>query len=133
MSASEESRVKKLSPTMRTAYKVLKCATKELLSGGCTEEEVAETMSRLSPQSNGYKREEDYVTIDKGMQMLGMNQNRVGFCELMKRNGIVNEKFNSVHIGYNRQKILSLKHKQEEEYQIRLAKIEQKKKKEKNI
>ena len=54
------------------------------------------------------------------MKMLGLGQNRVRFCALMRENGIVNEKFNTVPIGYNRRKILALKHREEESYQKRL-------------
>ena len=130
MSPKTEEKIKALSPTMRTAYKMLRCAARELLNGKCSEEEVADTLCKLSPSTHGYKREEDYATIDEGLRILGMGQNRVGFCNLMKENGIVNERFNSVPIGYNKNKILAVKHKQEESYQKRLASLREKKKKE---
>lgn len=117
-----------LSPCMRASCKLLANAIEQILAGECTEEEIAETIASLNPESKGYKREEDYVTVDKGMKILGMGQNRTAFCNLMRKNSIVNEKFNTVPIGYNRQKILALKHKTEDEYQKRLDKMKRKNK-----
>lgn len=115
-----DERIKGLSPSFRVCCRMLANAIEQILSGECTEDEIADVMTSLSPETKGYKREEDYVTIDKGMKMLGLGQNRVRFCALMRENGIVNEKFNTVPIGYNRRKILALKHKEEESYQKRL-------------
>lgn len=133
MDANDVAKFNALSPTKRTAFKILKSAARDLLNGECSDEEIADTMSKLSPTSNGFKREEDYVTVDEGMRMLGMGQNRVAFCNLMRKNGIVNEKFKNVSIGYRRDKILSLLHKSEDQYQQRLAKNRRKKKKERQF
>lgn len=103
-----------LSPILSVAYKLLTQATKQILEGECNEEEIAEVLVSLSPETRGYKKPDDYVTIDKGMKLLGMGQNRVGFCNLMKKHHIVNEKFNTVHIGYKKQKIIALKHKRDD-------------------
>lgn len=115
MDVNSEEQVNNLSPTKKVAYKLLIQATKDLIMGKCTDEEIAGTMSNFTAQSNAYRKEEDYVTIDKGMQILGMGKNRNDFCRLMKENGIVNEKFNTVHIGYNRHKIEALKYKKQSE------------------
>ena len=115
-----DERIKGLSPSFRVCCRMLANAIEQILSGECTEDEIADVITSLNPETKGYKREEDYVTIDKGMKMLGLGQNRVRFCALMRENGIVNEKFNTVPIGYNRRKILALKHKEEESYQKRL-------------
>ena len=115
-----DERIKGLSPSFRVCSRMLANAIEQILSGECTEDEIADVITSLNPETKGYKREEDYVTIDKGMKMLGLGQNRVRFCALMRENGIVNEKFNTVPIGYNRRKILALKHKEEESYQKRL-------------
>lgn len=115
-----DERIKGLSPSFRVCCRMLANAIEQILSGECTEDEIADVITSLNPETKGYKREEDYVTIDKGMKMLGLGQNRVRFCALMRENGIVNEKFNTVPIGYNRRKILALKHREEESYQKRL-------------
>lgn len=115
-----DERIKGLSPSFRVCCRMLANAIEQILSGECTEDEIADVITSLNPETKGYKREEDYVTIDKGMKMLGPGQNRVRFCALMRENGIVNEKFNTVPIGYNRRKILALKHREEESYQKRL-------------
>lgn len=114
-------------PIIRAAYRMLKSATRQLLYGECSEDEIAETLSTISKMESGYKREDDYVTIDEGMRILGFGQNRVGFCNLMKQHGIVNEKFNNVKIGYNKHKILALKSQMNDDYQKRRAKLDRKK------
>lgn len=124
----EKEKIKKLSPIHRVAYKVLKDAMNDLLNGECDEQDIADTLTTINPQTKGYKREDDYVTIDKGMKILGMGNNRVAFCNLMKKNHILNEKFNTIKIGFNRQKILSLKYDNESDYQERIAKLDKKKK-----
>lgn len=115
-----DERIKDLPPSFRACCRMLANAIEQILSGECTEDEIADVITSLNPEARGYKREDDYVTIDRGMKMLGMGQNRVRFCALMRENGIVNEKFNTVPIGYNRRKILALKHKDEDSYQKRL-------------
>ena len=111
----EDERVRRLSPSGRALWKMLRGAMEQLLSGECSEDEIADTMSRLSPGSHGFKREDDYVTIDEGLRILHFGRNRAGFCSLMKRHGIVSETFNNTKIGYNRHKIVALKHRLEEE------------------
>lgn len=105
----EDERVSRLSPAGRALWRLLRAAMEQLLAGECSEEEIADTASRLSPESHGLKREDDYVTIDEGMRILHFGHNRVGFCNLMKKHGIVNETFNNVKIGYNRHRIVALK------------------------
>lgn len=118
-----DERIKGLSPSFRVCCKMLADAIEQILSGECTEDEIADVVTSLNPETRGYKREEDYVTIDKGMKIMGMGQNRVRSCALMRENGIVNEKFNTVPIGYNRRKILALKHREEEAYQKRIDRM----------
>lgn len=111
----EDERVERLSPSGRALWKALRSAMEQLVSGECSEDEIADTMSRLSPESNGFKREDDYVTIDEGMRILHFGRNRAGFCNLMKKYGIPNETFNNVKIGYNRHRLVALKHRLDEE------------------
>lgn len=110
------------SPLLKAAYSNLKTAIIELATGKCDAGVVAGTLSSLSPQTNGYKREDEYLTVDEAMRILGMGQNRVGFYEKMKKYRIENEMFNNVHIGFNRDKILAVKAREEEAYQKRRAK-----------
>lgn len=111
----EDERVERLSPSGRALWKALRSAMEQLVSGECSEDEIADTMTRLSPESNGFKREDDYVTIDEGMRILHFGRNRAGFCNLMKKYGIPNETFNNVKIGYNRHRLVALKHRLDEE------------------
>ena len=109
----EDERVSRLSPSGRALLRLLTGIIEQLLSGECSEDDICDTMSRFSPDRNGFKREDDYVTVDEGMRILHMGKNRNTFCELMRKNGIRNETFNKVKIGYNRHKIEALKHRME--------------------
>lgn len=119
-------KLKDLSPMNIVAFKTLKNAMNQLLTGQCSEDEIAYTMSKLSPENNGYYNPEDYVSVDEGMRILGFGSNRVGFTAFMKKNNIKCEYFNGRSIGYNRNKIAVLKTKIESEYQERRAKQERK-------
>ena len=129
----EDERVERLSPSGRALWKALRGAMEQLLSGGCSEDEIADTMSRLSPESNGFKREDDYVTIDEGMRILHFGRNRAGFCNLMKKYGIPNETFNNVKIGYNRHRLVALKHRLDDECRMRKEREELRRRRMKEI
>lgn len=112
-------RVDNMSASARALWKMLKNAMDQLVSGECSEEEIDDTIRRLNPDMKGYRCEDDYVTIDEGMKILHFGTNRVGFCKLMRKYGIRNETFNNVKIGYNRNKIIALKHKLDDEIRER--------------
>ena len=109
----------KLSAAGRVLLKMLRNAIDQLVSGECSDEEINDAIRRLHPDMKGYKCEDDYVTIDEGMRILHFGKNRAGFCKLMKKNGIYNETFNNVKIGYNRNRIIALKHKLDEDFRKR--------------
>ena len=129
----EDDRINRLSPSGRALWKALRSAMEQLVSGECSEDEIADTMSRLSPDSNGFKREDDYVTIDEGMRILHFGRNRAGFCNLMKKYGIPNETFNNVKIGYNRHRLVALKHRLDEECRMRKESRELRQRRKKEI
>jgi hypothetical protein len=114
------------SPLIQVAYNTMKQAIFQLASGECNEGVVGGTLSSLSPQTNGYVREDEYVTVDEAMRILHMGQNRIGFYEKMKKHKIDNEMFNNVHIGFSRAKILALKAKEDEEWRKRRARQQRK-------
>lgn len=129
----EDDRINRLSPSGRALWKALRSAMEQLVSGECSEDEIADTMSRLSPDSNGFKREDDYVTIDEGMRILHFGRNRAGFCNLMKKYGIPNETFNNVKIGYNRHRLVALKHRLDDECRMRKEREELRRRRMKEI
>lgn len=96
-------------PTMREAIRVLKFVIKDIKSGKCTDEEIAETMVRFHPCSNKeYFRREDYCNADKAMKILGI-KSRNQFFELMKTSGIENHKNEFKDMGFLKKDIEKLK------------------------
>lgn len=94
----------------------------DLLSNDCDEEDIAYSVNSLTKINSEYIREEDYLSYDKAMALLHFGNNRVAFCELMKRHNIKNRKFNNCYIGFPKSKILALASDMKEE----LAKKEKK-------
>lgn len=115
----DDERINRLTPSGRALVKTLLDIVEQILSGKCDEEEIEDVSRRVNPDMKDYKCEDDYVTIDEGMKILRFGNNRAGFCNLMRKNGIPNETFNNVKIGYNRTKIIALKHRLDEEYMRR--------------
>lgn len=111
----EDERFKSLPPSGRALVKTLLDIVEQILSGRCDEEEIEDVSRRVNPDMKGYKCEDDYVTIDEGMRIMHYNRNRNGFCNLMKKYGIPNETFNNIKIGYNRNRLIVLKHKLDED------------------
>lgn len=111
----EDERFKNLPPSGRALVKTLLDIVEQILSGRCDEEEIENVSRRVNPDMKGYKCEDDYVTIDEGMRIMHYNRNRNGFCNLMKKYGIPNETFNNIKIGYNRNRLIALKHKLDED------------------
>ena len=71
--------------------------------------EIADLMVLASSERLGYIREEDYVTADEGMKILGVGKNRAQFFALIKQYGIEANTFNNVKIGYKRNDIIKLR------------------------
>ena len=66
-------------------------------------------MVLASSERLGYIREEDYVTADEGMKILGVGKNRAQFFALIKQYGIEANTFNNVKNGYKRNDINKLR------------------------
>lgn len=130
LSERDNEKFNKLSPMMKVFGKTLLNGIDRLINGECSEEEIAQTSAMIGNMGTNYKCPEDYLTVDKAMKILGFGQNRQGCINLLKKNGIPNEKFNNVPIGYNRTKVLALKAKIDDEIRKRQLKQEQKKKRE---
>lgn len=85
---------------MREAIRVLKLVIKDIKEGRCTDEEIAETLTKFHPKSNSeYFRKEDYCNAEEAMKLLGI-RSRNQFFELMKTHGIKNHRNDFKDMGY---------------------------------
>ena len=102
-------KLNKQSPTMKYAIKLLQQVIKDIKSGECNEQELAEALVRFNPETNGYFKEEDFVNYDEvgNLLHLGWNRNRIN--ELWKINNIKNYKVNNRCIGFPKKDILRLR------------------------
>ena len=73
----EDERFKSLPPSGRALVKTLLDIVEQILSGRCDEEEIEDVSRRVNPDMKGYKCEDDYVTIDEGMRIMHYNRNRL--------------------------------------------------------
>lgn len=94
----------KLSPIKRTALALID-RLKEQVLNDCDEQEIVNTMAKFNPESNGYFKQDDFVTADKAMRMLHLGQNRNKFFELTKEYGIENHKISNQNVGFLRKDI----------------------------
>lgn len=84
-------------------------------SGECGEDEITRGLARSCPKRFGYFRETDYLTADESMRVLGLNQNRNKFFELIKIHKIKAQTFKGLKIGYYADDIYELKETLREE------------------
>lgn len=94
----------KLSPIKRAAIALID-RLKEQVLNDCDEQEIVNTMAKFNPESNGYFKQDDFVTADKAMRMLHLGQNRNKFFELTKEYGIENHKISNQNVGFLRKDI----------------------------
>lgn len=105
----------KLSPTMRYAIVILKNAIKDILCGNCSEEEVADIISKVNPERHGMINPSDYINYDDALKLLPFGYNRNKLNALAKKYGIENKRVNNMPIGFNRKDIELLVKKVKEE------------------
>lgn len=65
-------------------------------------------MAKFHPETNGYFKQDDFVTADKAMRMLHLGQNRNKFFQLTKEYGIENHKISNQNVGFLRKDIEQL-------------------------
>jgi hypothetical protein len=97
----------KLSPIQRTALALLDSLKKQVMTD-CSEEEIVKSMAKFHPETNGYFKQDDFVTADKAMRMLHLGQNRNKFFQLTKEYGIENHKISNQNVGFLRKDIEQL-------------------------
>jgi hypothetical protein len=117
----------KLSPIKRAALAILD-KLKEQVLNDCDEQEIVNTMAKFNPETNGYFKQNDFVTADKAMRMLHLGQNRNKFFELTKEYGIENHKISNQNVGFLRKDIERLSELLSEDVEKRKFKRNQKEK-----
>lgn len=117
----------KLSPIKRAALAILD-KLKEQVLNDCDEQEIVNTMAKFNPETNGYFKQDDFVTADKAMRMLHLGQNRNKFFELTKEYGIENHKISNQNVGFLRKEIERLSELLSEDVEKRKFKRNQKEK-----
>lgn len=117
----------KLSPIKRAALAILD-KLKEQVLNDCDEQEIVSTMAKFNPETNGYFKQDDFVTADKAMRMLHLGQNRNKFFELTKEYGIENHKISNQNVEFLRKDIERLSELLSEDVENRKFKRNQKEK-----
>lgn len=117
----------KLSPIKRAALAIID-KLKEQVLNDCDEQEIVNTMAKFNPETNGYFKQDDFVTADKAMRMLHLGQNRNKFFELTKEYGIENHKISNQNVGFLRKDIERLSELLSEDVEKRKFKRNQKEK-----
>jgi hypothetical protein len=117
----------KLSPIKRAALAILD-KLKEQVLNDCDEQEIVNAMAKFNPETNGYFKQDDFVTADKAMRMLHLGQNRNKFFELTKEYGIENHKISNQNVGFLRKDIERLSELLSEDIEKRKFKRNQKEK-----
>ena len=97
----------KLSPIKRTALAIIDTVRVKIMTD-CSEEEIVKSMAKFHPETNGYFKQDDFVTADKAMRMLHLGQNRNKFFQLTKEYGIENHKISNQNVGFLRKDIEQL-------------------------
>lgn len=89
--------------------RTLRFWAKQVKTGSCTDEEIGDALALASPERLGYIREEDYVSADEAIRILGMGKSRTRFFELTRKYGIEANTFKNVKIGFKRNDIIKLR------------------------
>lgn len=122
LTSEEKERISELPPLFRIVLDTLMRWIRQLIYGECDEGTITDMAGKINASTQGYVHEDNQVTLDQAMKILGFRQNRVGCVNLLKKHGIINETINNVHIGYNRDKVIALKNKLREDYEKRKVK-----------
>lgn len=101
--------VEKLSGIKKFLFETLFSRIFDIFSDECSEEDISSAVNSLEKVNSEYVRPDDYLNYDQAMRMLGLSNNRNGFCVLMKKNGIVQHTFKNQKIGFKKSEIISLK------------------------
>ena len=103
---------KELSPMKQLALAVVNSATRKIkyqILNDCSDEEITQNIARVHPDLRGTYKEEDYLSYDKALKVLGFGYNRNKLNELAKKHNVKNHTFNNAHIGFKKDDIEMLK------------------------
>lgn len=105
--------IAKLSGVKRLLFDTLFPRLLDIFSEDCSENDISQAINGIEKVNSGYVREEDYLTYDGAMRLLGYSRNRNGFSKLMKENNIKQHTFRNTKIGFSKADILALRDKAE--------------------
>lgn len=97
----------KLSPIKYAAISILD-NLKEQIMTDCSDDDIARSLVKFSPETNGYYKEDDFVNYDEALDILHLSSNRNKLNILCKKHGIKNVRFNNACIGFPKKDIEKL-------------------------
>lgn len=106
----EREKFKNLSPVMQTAVKALLAAVESILGGDCDEGAVAQAVMTLDANSKGRYNDDDLVTYDRAMKILGITD-RSKLKHILDVNGVEQVTIHNQKVGFPRSKVLAVKDK----------------------
>lgn len=94
-----------LSMIKRIAIDLIESIKSKIVNNECSDDDIADAMTKFHPESHGYVKEDDFVNYDKALKILGLSNNRAKLNQLCKKYGIKNLKFNNASIGFPKKDI----------------------------
>ena len=101
-------KIAKLSPIMRAAAEALLGATERILDGDCNEEAIFQAVATLDANSQGRYNDDDLLTYDKAMKILGIGD-RGHLKRVLDRYGVEQVTMHNQKVGVPRGRVLAVK------------------------
>lgn len=124
--------IARLSGIKKLLFDTLLSRLLDIFSEDCSENDISQAINGIEKVNSGYVREEDYLTYDGAMRLLGYSRNRNGFSKLIKENNIKQHTFRNTKIGFSKADILALRDKVESLKRYKTDKFKNKSVKAKN-
>lgn len=77
LTPDEKDKVSRLNPISKIVFNTLMSWMKQIIDGNCDEDSISDAASKINASTQGFTHEDDYLTLDKAMRILGFGQNRV--------------------------------------------------------
>lgn len=106
-SKDEKDKIEKLSPFCRIIHKKIEQWLHQIINGECNICDIEKSISDIKNYSDGFVKEDDYLTVDKACRMLNCCRSRFYDYYVFNYN-LKNYKFNNIQIGYKKSEILKI-------------------------
>lgn len=93
---------------MRMAAETLTGALERILDGECDESAIAQAIATLNANSMGKFSDDDLVTYDKAMRILGI-RDRGKLKQILDENGVHQVLMHNQKVGFPRHKVLEIR------------------------